>query len=189
MRTLKDRGYIILENKAIKATEKGILTSDKLQEYFSDIINETYTSTIEESLDVIAHGDAEPKPLLKEFWERFEPLIESAMELMEEMPVEKAGIECPECGNDLLYRYGKYGKNIACSGFPKYRYIHQTDPKFGPCPGAALVKLFWNLISDVNVLRRVLIIQIVITLIHIKKKRPNKKKIIAKITDCIELIY
>ncbi|MFU0252373.1 type I DNA topoisomerase [Spiroplasma sp. Moj] len=134
MRTLKDRGYIIVENKAIKATEKGILTSDKLQEYFSDIINETYTSTIEESLDVIAHGDAEPKPLLKEFWERFEPRIEAAMELMEEIPVEKAGIECPECGNDLVYRYGKYGKFIACSGFPKCRYIHQTGPKFGPCP-------------------------------------------------------
>ncbi|WP_424526809.1 type I DNA topoisomerase [Spiroplasma endosymbiont of Glossina fuscipes fuscipes] len=134
MRTLKDRGYIIVENKAIKATEKGILTSDKLQEYFNDIINETYTSTIEESLDVIAHGEADPKPLLKEFWERFEPRIEAAMELMEEIPVEKAGIDCPECGRDLVYRYGKYGKFIACSGFPKCRYIHQTGPKFGPCP-------------------------------------------------------
>ncbi len=134
MRTLKDRGYIIVENKAIKATEKGILTSDKLQEYFNDIINETYTSTIEESLDVIAHGEADPKPLLKEFWERFEPRIEAAMELMEEIPVEKAGIDCPECGRDLVYRYGKYGKFISCSGFPKCRYIHQTGPKFGPCP-------------------------------------------------------
>ncbi|WP_425380266.1 type I DNA topoisomerase [Spiroplasma endosymbiont of Stenodema calcarata] len=134
MRTLKERGYIIVENKAIKATEKGILTSDKLQEYFNDIINETYTSTIEESLDVIAHGETDPKPLLKEFWERFEPRIEAAMELMEEIPVEKAGIDCPECGRDLVYRYGKYGKFIACSGFPKCRYIHQTGPKFGPCP-------------------------------------------------------
>lgn len=56
------------------------------------------------------------------------------MELMEEIPVEKAGIDCPECGRDLVYRYGKYGKFIACSGFPKCRYIHQTGPKFGPCP-------------------------------------------------------
>lgn len=56
------------------------------------------------------------------------------MELMEEIPVEKAGIDCPKCGRDLVYRYGKYGKFIACSGFPKCRYIHQTGPKFGPCP-------------------------------------------------------
>jgi DNA topoisomerase I len=56
------------------------------------------------------------------------------MGLMEEIPVEKAGIECLECGNDLVYRHGKYGKFIACSGFPKCRYIHKNGPKFGPCP-------------------------------------------------------
>ena len=134
MKTLRDRGYIMIENKTIKATERGILTSDKLQEYFNDIINESYTSSIEETLDVISKGESEPKPLLKEFWERFEPRIENAMNLMEEIPVEKAGIICPECGNDLVYRYGKYGKFIACSGFPKCRYIHQTGPKFGACP-------------------------------------------------------
>ncbi|AGM25793.1 DNA topoisomerase I [Spiroplasma syrphidicola EA-1] len=138
MRTLKERGYIIVENKSIKATEKGILTSDKLQEFFNDIINETYTSSIEESLDVISNGELDPKPLLKEFWERFEPRIEAAMELMEEVPIEKAGIDCPNCGLDLVYRYGKYGKFIACSGFPKCRYIHQTGPKFGQCPDCGI---------------------------------------------------
>ncbi|WP_381415372.1 type I DNA topoisomerase [Spiroplasma endosymbiont of Anurida maritima] len=133
LRTLKERGYIVVENKAIKATEKGILTSDKLQEYFNDIINESYTSIVEEELDEIADGNVRSFPLLKDFWDLFEPRIQNAMVNMEEIPIEKANIICPECGFDLVYRYGKYGKFIACSTFPKCRYIHQTGPKFGPC--------------------------------------------------------
>lgn len=134
MKTIRDRGYITVENKAIKATERGILTSDKLQEYFDDIINESYTSSVEDILDEIAQGEADNKLLLKDFWEKFEPRVLNAMEKMPEIPVEKAGIICPSCGSDLVYRYGKYGKFIACSAFPKCRYIHQTEPKFGPCP-------------------------------------------------------
>lgn len=67
MNTIKERGYVIIENKSFKATEKGLLTNDKLQEFFYDIINETYTSQVETQLDKIAHGNFDMHQVVKDF--------------------------------------------------------------------------------------------------------------------------
>ncbi len=132
--TLQKRGYITVENKTLSTTNKGILTNEMLQEYFHDIINEDYTSKVEEKLDEIASGKIKHVPILKDFWIKFEPRVLNAMEKMPEVPIEKPGIKCPKCENDLVYRYGLYGKFIGCGNFPKCRYILQNSETFGSCP-------------------------------------------------------
>jgi len=67
LNTIQVRGYVILENKAFKPTEKGLLTNDKLQEFFYDIINENYTSQVEEELDSIAQGKLVMNEVVKDF--------------------------------------------------------------------------------------------------------------------------
>ncbi|WP_342252224.1 type I DNA topoisomerase [Spiroplasma endosymbiont of Amphibalanus improvisus] len=145
IKILKERGYVLLKNKALYASEKGILTSDTLQDWFKDIVNEMYTSLIENELDEISHGLIEHKPLIIKFWKEFEPRIEYAFENMPKLPVEKAGIKCPECGEDLVYRFGKFGKFIGCGSFPKCYYTHYQGPDLGKCPeckeGIVVIKI------------------------------------------------
>lgn len=137
LNTIKVRGYVILENKAFKATEKGLLTNDKLQEFFYDIINENYTSQVETELDSIAHGKLVMNQVVEDFWLKFEPRIENAFENMqEEKPKPKLLDEiCPKCHQyQLVERIGRYGKFIACSGFPKCNYIKKEVKIIKPCP-------------------------------------------------------
>ncbi|CAM3663626.1 type I DNA topoisomerase [Erysipelothrix urinaevulpis] len=108
--------------KVFKPTEQGVLTSEKLDEHFSSIINVDYTAKMEEELDEISEGNKDNIKALQDFVDKFYPLLEEADEKMEKLEVEKVGEECPECGGELVYRYGRYGKFIACNEFPKCRY-------------------------------------------------------------------
>lgn len=137
LNTIKIRGYVILENKAFKATDKGLLTNDKLQEFFYDIINENYTSQVETELDSIAQGKLIMNQVVADFWLKFEPRVENAFENMqEEKPKPKLLDEiCPKCQQyQLVERVGRYGKFIACSGFPKCNYIKKEVKIIKPCP-------------------------------------------------------
>ncbi|MDQ7982833.1 MAG: type I DNA topoisomerase [Spiroplasma sp.] len=137
LNTIQVRGYVILENKAFKPTEKGLLTNDKLQEFFYDIINENYTSQVEKELDSIAQGNLVMNEVVKDFWLKFEPRVENAFENMTEAkPIPKFLDEiCPKCQEHLLVeRVGRYGKFIACSGFPKCNYIKKEVKVIKPCP-------------------------------------------------------
>ena len=132
--TIQARGYVTLEKssegsrtKVFKPTEQGILTTEKLDEFFKDIINVRYTAKMESTLDEIADGTAEEVATLKEFYNRFQPLLEHAYENMEKKELEKVGEVCPNCGGDLVYRTGRFGKFISCSNFPKCRYTRQID--------------------------------------------------------------
>ena len=132
--TIQARGYVTLEKtsessrtKVFKPTEQGILTTEKLDEFFKDIINVRYTAKMESTLDEIADGTAEEVATLKEFYNRFQPLLEHAYENMEKKELEKVGEVCPDCGGELVYRTGRFGKFISCSNFPKCRYTRQID--------------------------------------------------------------
>lgn len=134
---IKSRDYVILEKKNFKPTEIGFEVTDKLQEYFKDIINVEYTKEMEDALDKIADKEISKVKLLTEFWGRFNPLVEVAFKEMEQKPVEETGEDCPECGSHLVIREGKYGKFVACSGFPKCRYIKKEEKEekvIGKCP-------------------------------------------------------
>ncbi len=119
--------------KVFKPTEQGVLTSEKLDEHFSDIINVDYTAQMEDELDEISEGHKDNVESLQAFVDKFYPLLEEADKTMEKVEPEKLGEACPDCGGDLVYRFGRYGKFIACSNFPKCRYnrsLKQEEPEY-----------------------------------------------------------
>ena len=125
--TIKSRGYVELVEKKFKPTEIGIETTDKLQDYFSDLINTDYTKNMEDELDSIAEGGIVWNKVLQDFYDIFEPRVEKAFTDMEKKAPIKTGEMCPECGNPLVIRKGKYGEFVACSNYPDCKYIKKEE--------------------------------------------------------------
>ena len=123
METLKNRGYVTLEDKKFKPTDQGILTSEKLAEFFSEFINVEYTAEMENNLDEISKGQKVWYDELKVFYDHFMPMLEDAQKNMEKIAPVEIGEECPECGSPLVIRRGRYGEFVACSGYPTCKYI------------------------------------------------------------------
>lgn len=121
--TIEERGYVNVVDKKFVPTEIGIETTDKLQEFFKDIINVEYTKNMEDDLDKIADGNLEWNKLLDLFYKDFEPKVEVAFKDMEKKPPEETGEACPNCGNPLVIKQSKYGKFVACSNYPECKYI------------------------------------------------------------------
>ena len=127
--TLQARSYVSLDRqsegsktKVFVPTEQGELTDAKLQEFFSSIINVTYTANMEEHLDEIAQGDRNNIEEVRTFYEKFEPLLDEAYEKMEKKELERTGEMCPDCGAELVYRNGRFGRFISCINFPSCRF-------------------------------------------------------------------
>ena len=143
---LKERKYITVESKKFIPTTVGIQVTDKLQEFFKSIINVEYTSEMETDLDKVAEGKEVWYELLDKFYKDFEPLVDEAYSKMEKNAPEETGDICPECGKPLVYRYGKFGKFIACSGYPECKYIPKKEKettvicKCPKCEGDIIVK-------------------------------------------------
>jgi len=127
--TIKSRGYVDLVEKKFKPTEIGIETTDKLQDYFSDLINTDYTKNMEDDLDSIAEGKLVWNKVLQDFYDIFEPRVEKAFSDMEKKAPVETGEKCPECGNPLVIRKGKYGEFVACSNYPECKYIKKEEKK------------------------------------------------------------
>ncbi len=126
---LKVRDYINIVDKKFHPTETGITITDKLQEFFSNIINVEYTANMETDLDKIADGNEIWYKLLEKFYNDFEPLVEAAMKNMEKEAPKSTGETCPLCGKDLVIRKGKYGEFTACSGYPECKYVKKEEKK------------------------------------------------------------
>ncbi|MBO4246118.1 MAG: type I DNA topoisomerase [Bacilli bacterium] len=129
VRTIVDRGYVTIMEKKFYPTEIGILTTDKLQEFFSNIINVEYTANMETDLDLIAVDKCDNIELLKKFYNDFSSCVDTAYQEMEKKEPEKTGEVCPECGSDLVIRKSKYGEFIACSNYPTCKYIKPEETK------------------------------------------------------------
>lgn len=130
--TLEERNYVKVIDKKFHPTEIGIETTDKLQEYFKDIINVTYTKEMEDDLDKVAEGTLVETKLLDRFYKDFEPKVEEAFAKMEKKAPEQVGEQCPECGSELVIRNGRYGKFIACSNYPECKYIKKEEKENSP---------------------------------------------------------
>lgn len=130
--TIVEREYVLLKEKNFHPTESGILTNDKLQEFFASIINVEYTANMETQLDKIAEGEDTYLHALTEFEEVFEPLLEKAYADMEKVEAKKTGEVCPECGHDLVERKGRFGTFIACSNYPSCKYVkkEENEPEY-----------------------------------------------------------
>jgi len=137
MKTIKDRGYVTIEDKKFFPTEIGFETTDKLQEFFSGIVNVEYTANMETELDDIALCKIDNIEVLTKFYNEFSPLIDKAFKEMEKKEPEKTGEVCPECGSDLVVRSGKYGEFVACSNYPSCKYIKKEEKEvtsIAKCP-------------------------------------------------------
>ena len=137
IQTLKDREYVKMEDKRFVPTEMGIITTDKLQEFFSNIINVEYTANMETELDLIAEDKMDNVKVLRDFYNEFEPMVEDAFQKMEKKEAEKTGEVCPECGGPLVIRHGKYGEFVACSNYPTCKYVKKEAKQtveIMPCP-------------------------------------------------------
>lgn len=127
MDTLKERDYVKIEEKKFIPTEVGFEITDKLQEFFANIINVEYTANMETDLDLIADENKDNIKVLKDFYNEFEPLVESAFTKMEKASPKETGELCPNCSSPLVVRKGKYGEFIACSNYPECKYIKKEE--------------------------------------------------------------
>jgi DNA topoisomerase-1 len=135
--TLQARGYVVRESKRLLPTETGLLVNDMITEHFPNIVDTEFTAHMEADLDKVAAGDTEWVDTIREFYAPFAAQVSAAESLI---PENKSGPEpigraCPECGKELVIRWGRYGKFISCSGFPDCRHTEAWLEKIGvTCP-------------------------------------------------------
>jgi len=135
--TVQQRGYVVREDRRLLPTETGIIVNDLLVEHFPDIVDVGFTARMEDDLDLIASGEREWVPVLRAFYGPFEEELGQAQAAMPKVAVvdEEIDRDCPECGGPLVIRWGRYGKFIGCSNYPKCRYTEPLLEKIGvSCP-------------------------------------------------------
>lgn len=135
--TLQQRGYVFRENRRLFPTDTGEVVNDLLAEFFANIVDVNFTARMEGNLDKIASGQSQWKEVIRSFYEPFSHQLTHAHEEMPEVKSEpeKLGRACPECGNELVIRWGRFGKFISCSNFPDCRHTEPWLEKIGiRCP-------------------------------------------------------
>ena len=143
--TIQTRGYVIRENRRFSPTELGIIVVDLMKEYFPEIIDSGFTAEMEKRLDRIEEGRLEWVKVLAEFYSPFEERLKVADQKIKkvELPPEESTETCPQCGKTLVYKHGRYGRFLACPGFPKCRYTKNISRDTGvkcPLDGGRLVE-------------------------------------------------
>ncbi len=125
---LTTRNYLEIEKKQLIPTEVAFKVIEMLEQHFPDIVDSNFTAKLEEELDEIAEGKKEWQKVL---WEFYNPFIEEVEKGKKNIKSQKVAIptgeKCPQCGEELLRRKGRYGEFIACSGFPKCKYTRNVD--------------------------------------------------------------
>lgn len=121
--TILARGYVVRSDKKFEPTDLGFVVVNLLEKYFKDIVDEKFTAELEYKLDEIAVGKIEKNTLLREFYVPFEKTLEHAEEEIGEVevPDEVSDVQCELCGRMMVVKQGRYGKFLACPGFPDCR--------------------------------------------------------------------
>ena len=140
--TIQARGYVQRIDKHFQPTELGFVVVDMLEEYFKSIVDVKFTADLENELDEIAEGKVEKNQLLKEFYDPFAVTLEKADEAIGhvELPEEETDIPCDKCGRMMVVKQGRFGKFLACPGFPDCRntmpLLVDTGVECPKCGGA-----------------------------------------------------
>lgn len=135
--TIIKRSYVERQNKQFVPTELGYIVVDLLTQHFSSIVDIDFTAKMEEELDLVEEGRMNWKAVIKDFYTPFNADLEKAQDLIEKVEIkdEDAGKECPQCGKPMVIKHGRFGKFIACSGFPDCRYTESINEEAGvSCP-------------------------------------------------------
>lgn len=138
--TIISRAYVSKESKKLYATDLGIIITDLLISYFDDVLDYKFTADMEDSLDAIADGDKAWQKVLASFYPKFKKELDLAEDEIEKIEIkdEESDVVCEICGRKMVYKMGKFGKFLACPGFPECHntkpiidYVDATCPKCG----------------------------------------------------------
>ncbi|MGM0750417.1 MAG: type I DNA topoisomerase [Bacillota bacterium] len=135
--TIQRRGYVTLDNKRFIPTELGEIVLELVREFFPEIIDVEFTANMERSLDDIEDGNVKWESIIDRFYQDFEKHLEKAENEMEKIEIrdEPAGEDCEECGHQMVFKMGRYGKFMACSNFPDCRNTKPIVKEIGvKCP-------------------------------------------------------
>lgn len=135
--TILDRYYVERKEKKFFPTELGIAVIKFLMKYFAEILDYDFTAEMENNLDEIAEGNLIWQPVIEKFYRPFEQKLLSVEQTAEKIKIETEVIDkkCPKCGKNLQIKFGKFGKFLACSGFPDCKHTESLDEKIDvPCP-------------------------------------------------------
>lgn len=137
---IKDREYIKTEERKIHPSELGILVSELLVENFPDIMTDEFTANMEDRLDKIEEGEAEWVGTLKSFYDPFQKDLEKAEKSMRDVKgeVEQTDAVCEKCGKGMVIKWGRFGKFMACSGYPECKTTRELGGKEGSTTGGAV---------------------------------------------------
>ena len=121
--TIQKRGYVERREKQFHPTELGFIVTDMLEEYFKHIVDVKFTANLEGELDEVADGSLDKNDLLRNFYNPFEETLKKAESVIGEVdiPDEVTDIPCDKCGRMMVVKQGRFGKFLACPGFPDCR--------------------------------------------------------------------
>ena len=146
--TLQERQYVERQARTLHPTELGMVVCDMLKENFPDVVDLSFTAGMEEDLDEIARGDREWRPVVDDFYQPLERAIKQAAKVAPS--VEEIDEKCDKCGSPMVIRWGRFGKFIACSGYPECKNSrpleapseeeNAVDELCPTCGGAMIVK-------------------------------------------------
>lgn len=135
--TIQERYYVEREERKFKPTALGLATNDFLVKYFPDLFDYSFTALMEDRLDDVARGEGIWQETVKSFYDPLEKILERVEESAQrvDVAVETVDKQCPECGRQLIVRTGKFGKFLACPGFPDCKYTEKLEEETGAgCP-------------------------------------------------------
>ena len=135
--TILARGYVMREKKQLFPTELGVMITDMMKEYFTDIVDIAFTAGMEEQLDDVEEGTLEWKKVIEEFYGPFAKTLEHAEASIEKVEIkdEESDVVCDKCGAMMVYKLGRFGRFLACPNFPACRNTKAIQVELeAPCP-------------------------------------------------------
>ena len=144
--TILERRYIEKNQKQLLPTELGRIVNKLLIENFPDVINAEFTAKIEEEFDEIAEGKQEWKKVIKDFYDPFKVTLERVEKELEHVKLEEevSDVKCEKCGRMMVYRFGRFGKFLACPGYPECKntkaIVETIDVPCPVCKGVVQVR-------------------------------------------------
>jgi DNA topoisomerase-1 len=144
--TIQKRGYVSLDNKRFIPTELGGIVFELIMEFFPDILDLEFTAKMEQDLDNVEDGKVNWVKIIDGFYGEFEKHLKIAEQEMQEIEIkdEPAGEDCEQCGNEMVFKMGRYGKFMACSNFPDCRntkaIVKEIGVKCPKCDGGNIIE-------------------------------------------------
>ena len=146
--TITGREYVVREGKAFKPTELGEVSTQLMKERFPKIVNVKFTAQVESDLDKVQSGEENWVETLHNFYDDFDKTLQKAKKEMEGVKItlkeDQTDLICEKCGRPMVVKFGRYGKFIACSGYPECKNIkkivHETGAECPKCGGKVVLK-------------------------------------------------